>query len=783
MAWLGPLGLALACSAASAQVTTLGSLNGTRWKYWHGVATDNGTVYGIPNGADRVLKIDTANDTITYVGSVGHAADKWRHGVVGRNGAIYGMPSNADSVLKIDPSTDSVTTFGSVGSERQKWSHGIAAGNGCIYALPHAARSVLRIEPGSDAVSQIGDFGDDTWKWMYGLTVSNGVIYGIPCYAEAVLKIDPRYELVTTFGSLGGGSKKWWHGVLAPNGAIYGIPLHARSVLKIIPFYDRAETFGNVGGGGYKWQHGVITTSGVIYGIPAYATSVLRIDTSTDTISTFGQFQGNSYKWWHGVLPRNGVVYGIPSYSPSLLRIDPADDSAKLEGHFGGLSYKWRHAVIASNGEVYGIPADATTVFKLVPEATTTMTRTTTTMTATPRTVQVAVEKMVTVESGSDGTAIAAAFLGGLLAIATCVGIGAWLLGPCNPAGHGGSKTIVMPAPMPQSSRRIPAPVLAAPPAPGASPNAKKKHPLAIASNQAIQRGAGRPHGREKRLPDSSTEASLAGIPTPSAEVAKSLDNPFETVKRQGAHPTPPVHVYPALPSSTAKAGPGPRPSSSHGQALPYPDMPFFAPPRLPASPAGGATLPDTDSHDDGSSVTTSATSGNSDDPNPTSQTDALAPPAVTYPDLPRGAPPSEEVTNYLAPDPKRAVSRQPPATSLLPPPLGPPGAPPATPPPGSTGHSISTTPAGTRPHSPHGSQATPFAGATATDAAGFPSNVVAQASFESSIPEADPAESTELRMRRPGTGVRLEPLTGLPNRIPHGEPAPRPPLTPLPPH
>ena len=60
-------------------------------------------IYGIPQCATSVLKIDPKRQQVSTLGTLPGGGWKWHGGVTGPDGCIYGIPANADTVLKIDP--------------------------------------------------------------------------------------------------------------------------------------------------------------------------------------------------------------------------------------------------------------------------------------------------------------------------------------------------------------------------------------------------------------------------------------------------------------------------------------------------------------------------------------------------------------------------------------------------------------------------------------------------------------------------------------------------------
>lgn len=94
------------------------------WK-WHGglITLDGKIIYGFPNNADTVLKLDTTNDTLTLIGgpdilrSGRHRVPqdnkyKYLGGAITPDGKIFLFPCDAERVLMIDSKSDHVSCVG-----------------------------------------------------------------------------------------------------------------------------------------------------------------------------------------------------------------------------------------------------------------------------------------------------------------------------------------------------------------------------------------------------------------------------------------------------------------------------------------------------------------------------------------------------------------------------------------------------------------------------------------------------------------------------------------------
>lgn len=212
---------------------------------------------GIPNNAERVIKIVPATGEVTTIGPpLGAGGYKWHGGVVASDGTIVGIPAHADCALKIVPDTDEVQPFGGplgVGCyhavTKYLYGGGVAGSDGEVYALPADADRVLRLVPATEEAVLVGGSlnpgesaraAPSLWqdKWQNGYLAADGAIYGIPVNGSGVLRIVPAAQPagveVSVVGTLSGG-KQWEGGVVAGDGNMYCVPLRSKHVLKIVP--------------------------------------------------------------------------------------------------------------------------------------------------------------------------------------------------------------------------------------------------------------------------------------------------------------------------------------------------------------------------------------------------------------------------------------------------------------------------------------------------------------------------------------------------------------------
>lgn len=105
--------------------------------------------------------INTATGEIALIGDSYPGDFKWHGACTALDGCVYAIPQTADRVLRIDPADDSTSLVGpSLGSLRNKWYGGLRDSDGTIWGIPTMAGGVLKIVPrdGTADVSTVGSF-------------------------------------------------------------------------------------------------------------------------------------------------------------------------------------------------------------------------------------------------------------------------------------------------------------------------------------------------------------------------------------------------------------------------------------------------------------------------------------------------------------------------------------------------------------------------------------------------------------------------------------------------
>ena len=155
---------------------------------WKGsLAAPNGSLYGCPCKARRVVKFDPVSKSITEIGPDfgGGMGSKWKQGAMTDNGVIYCPPCDDRGILTIDTNTDTATELDANLLPEQgngMWLSRAAALDGCIYCMPYnRARRIMKIDPSNNnAMSSVGDdLGDDYCKYWGTVVGIDGCVYGM----------------------------------------------------------------------------------------------------------------------------------------------------------------------------------------------------------------------------------------------------------------------------------------------------------------------------------------------------------------------------------------------------------------------------------------------------------------------------------------------------------------------------------------------------------------------------------------------------------------------------
>ena len=207
----------------------------------------------------KMLQIDTRNGTVQTVGGSvltleGIAQHRNKHGLYGdsvaaADGCIYGVPQGARRVLRFDPRTKKLSTFGELGGH-VKYEFGVVGPNGrFIFCIPQNAARVLCIDTETQTCEFIGDDfrRSQSKKWMGAALGGDGSIYCIPACESMnrILRIDPLAKTTMLVGPPLRVKKGWFGAVAGTDGCVYGVPYQSTQVLRVDPFAQTVLTVGD----------------------------------------------------------------------------------------------------------------------------------------------------------------------------------------------------------------------------------------------------------------------------------------------------------------------------------------------------------------------------------------------------------------------------------------------------------------------------------------------------------------------------------------------------------
>ena len=314
----------------------------------------DGSLYGIPAYARRVVKFNPVDKSITHIGPNLGNEYKWGRGAMTENGVIYcpAFESDRNGILKIDTNTDTVTELDfNLLPERgyYMWLSCALALDGCIYFMPCKARRIMKLDPNNnDAMSSVGnDLGHGVWKYRGTVIGIDGCVYGIPDEKKRILKYDPINDTTSFVGEEADGYFVCpSNGALGRDGCIYAFTAKDNRVLKIDTTNNSHCFVGNSIQSEYEgWGDAILGIDGCIYWPPTFAHHILKFDPHTNQNSlVVVVFESWNVKWSAGCLASDGVIYCIPNRAGRILSIDPWKEfrssiKMNIQGHQEQLGY------------------------------------------------------------------------------------------------------------------------------------------------------------------------------------------------------------------------------------------------------------------------------------------------------------------------------------------------------------------------------------------------------------------------------------------------------------
>ena len=303
---------------------------------WKGtLAAPNGSLYGIPFSARRVVKFNPIDKSMTHIGPDLRSIRKWINGAMTDNGVIYCPPCNPRrGILKIDTNTDNVTELNVNLLPQQGlylWHSCALALDGCLYFMPDSAICIMKIDPNNgDSMSFVGNVLEGGVHKYYGTVVGiDGCVYGIPYYSNRIVKYDPINVIISFVGKKA--NKNFYcggNGALGRDGCIYAADKNGR-VLKIDTTNNSHCFVGKTiewwGPDEFGWRDGILGIDGCIYWPPVNACRTLKYDPHSNLTSLVGDDFGTRVqsKWSGGCTAPDGIIYCLPDRANRILSIDP----------------------------------------------------------------------------------------------------------------------------------------------------------------------------------------------------------------------------------------------------------------------------------------------------------------------------------------------------------------------------------------------------------------------------------------------------------------------------
>ncbi len=322
-----------------------GDENGTIRKWSDFVRGDDGSLYGVPFDAPRVIRFDPRDKSLTEIGpdlSDAGTAKKWKCGVKAIGGTIYCAPYMAKKFLKIETARgthpDSAVRILQTAplpeeyAESMYTSGALSLEKDAIYYMPARARYILKLVPNIEdskvtlSKASEKDFGGAGWKFET-VCGEDGLIYGIPAGgASRTINFDPENASVSNFNEIPTMDEKLsWGKPVAVGDCIFSLNDKGQ-VLKLDTESNQLETIGPViYPDGWGWGDPILGQDGCIYWPPLSAGKVLKFNPNTPSPpTTVGDDFGSSniYKWHSGVLIDDGFIYCIPYCGHQVLEID-----------------------------------------------------------------------------------------------------------------------------------------------------------------------------------------------------------------------------------------------------------------------------------------------------------------------------------------------------------------------------------------------------------------------------------------------------------------------------
>jgi|GEM_PF-259543 Coenzyme F420-reducing hydrogenase, beta subunit len=285
----------------------------TQYKWVGGIKYHN-FLYGIPGGADAVLKVDLLSNQVLYLGSLGYDEFKWTGGGVYKD-RLFGFMRASNNLLVIDPIEDKISQV-ELGLKYTGEHHygGVITEQGLIYQPPRNTDHILVTDLNTFTTRRINlNISNPQVRFRYCGSVlhSNGLIYFLPEVGQKVLVLDPKSEKYQFIGEEL--QAMVFNAAVARDGNIYGFSAYEKGILKIDVKNNKTDMICKSVGipGCFGTKLGI---NGKFYGIPGDGNSIYEFDPVTSQIIKIASIsEAGKAKCAGGIIEKDGTIVCVPA--------------------------------------------------------------------------------------------------------------------------------------------------------------------------------------------------------------------------------------------------------------------------------------------------------------------------------------------------------------------------------------------------------------------------------------------------------------------------------------
>lgn len=298
-----------------------------KYKWVGGIMGEDGCIYGIPNGSDKVIKIDPKTEQIEFFGELSNKGFKYTGGCFYKD-KIYGFPRKSNNLLEIDTKNKSVKEINlnmhyndqNDFIDDHHYS-GTLCGN-VVYLAPRIAHYILAINLDTYNTCKIGEnIIPKDYRYCGGILHSNGLIYFFPEKNAQVMVLDPETQVIKFIGEKSEVSA--FSGAIAKNGNIYSFTSYSDGgILKINPETEQVEVIcKDIESGFYGTK---LSTNGKMYSVIGLSNKIYEFDPKTEQVRLIKEVDRNTEGAMcaGGTLDKSGNIWFIPAYGTKIYKLE-----------------------------------------------------------------------------------------------------------------------------------------------------------------------------------------------------------------------------------------------------------------------------------------------------------------------------------------------------------------------------------------------------------------------------------------------------------------------------